>query len=100
MKNKQNIKRVISQKIILHDKPDGERDSFVDIFSAVKRNNRKTKMIRHMRKNQNKSTILVKSNNSYKYKVISANKNKKVKKYSVSNPENIKKFSENKEKNL
>ena len=92
MKKKSNIKRVISQKVILHDTPDGKRNSFVDIFSAIKKNNKKTKMVRHMRKNKDKSTILIKSNNDKRYKVLSANRNNKIKKYVIKNPNIIKKI--------
>merc|ERR1711998_46999 len=100
MKKKNSIKRVISQKVVLHDTPEGKRNSFVDIFSAIKKNNKKTKMVRHMRKNKDKSTILVKSDNGKKYKVITANKNHKMKKYVIKNAELIKKIFRKQRHNL
>ena len=61
-----NVKRIVSQRMMTKQTKKGKKTNYIDIFSAVKKNN-KSRILRHMSiKNNNnperKSTVLVKSN--------------------------------------
>ena len=90
-----NVKRIVSQRMMSHQSINGKETGFVDIFSAVKKNN-KSQILRHMNLTQNgkkrSSTVLAKHNGK-KIRVLESSKNgKKVssKKYSINNPEKLK----------
>ena len=81
-----------------HQSINGKETGFVDIFSAVKKNN-KSQILRHMNLTQNgkkrSSTVLAKHNGK-KIRVLESSKNgKKVssKKYSINNLKKLKVFS-------
>ena len=63
-----NIKRVVAQKMMTHQTSNGKVKNMINVISAVKSNSG-TQIIRHVRENNNRSTILAKSNGK-KFSVI------------------------------
>ena len=90
-----NVKRVVSSKMYSSQTKAGEKETMVDIFSAVKKNN-KSRILRHLRMNKNgdkkTSTILAKGDKKG-LKVLESledGKKKKERKYTIKNPEALK----------
>jgi hypothetical protein len=94
----ENAKKVLSQKMVVESKK-GKKTSYVDIFSAIKKSNN-TRMVRHLRRNNKKSTVFVKSNKNKGYDVTVSKNNEKVKKMKVTSASMIKKLLKNQRHNL
>jgi hypothetical protein len=63
-----NIKRVVAQKMVTHQNKNGRVRSMVDLVTSTQKNNNR-QIIRHLRENNKRSTILIKSKGK-KYNVI------------------------------
>jgi hypothetical protein len=93
--NGHHVKRIISQRMISEKSKDGKKTAFVDIFSAVKKDD-KSRLLRHMRVSKNgkrkMSTVLAKSNAKH-IKVLESVHNgvsEKQRKFTLNNPDSLK----------
>ena len=93
--NGHHVKRIISQRMMSEKSKDGKKTAFVDIFSAVKKDD-KSRLLRHMRVSKNgkrkMSTVLAKANAKH-IKVLESVHNgvsEKQRKFTLNNPESLK----------
>ena len=88
-----NIKRVVAQKMFTHQTSNGKVKSMVNIISATRKNNN-TQIVRHLRENNNRSTIIAKSKGN-KFNIIEKQGDTEPVKLSNQSVSNLKKILKN-----